>query len=44
MESRPLQIIPESINAELVRLRTERDLYRKLYNELLENITKGARA
>ena len=33
----------KSGDAEFIKLETERDLYRKLYSELLENITKGAR-
>ena len=43
-ESVTLEVVEPEPDAQLIRLETERDLYRKLYSELLENITKGARA
>lgn len=38
-----IELITPEPDAQLIRLETERDLYQKLYSELLENITKGAR-
>lgn len=38
----PLNLANPEPDAQLVKLETERDLYRKLYSELLETITKGA--
>ena len=38
-----LEVAEPEPDADLIRLETERDLYRKLYSELLETITKGAR-
>lgn len=38
----PLNLANPDTDAQLVKLETERDLYRKLYSELLETITKGA--
>lgn len=36
--------MPLDLTDSIVRLETERDLYRTLYNELLDKFTKGARA
>jgi mRNA interferase MazF len=44
MQAQPLQIMQAENDVEKIKLETERDLYRKLYSELLENVTKGARA
>lgn len=38
-----IELVTPEPNAQLIKLETERDLYRKLYSELLETITKGAR-
>ena len=42
-ELTPLTLVKSEPDAQLIKLETERDLYRKLYSELLETITKGAR-
>jgi mRNA interferase MazF len=44
MQAQPIQIMQAENDVEKIKLETERDLYRKLYSELLENVTKGARA
>ena len=41
-ELTPLDFAKPGTDAQLIKLETERDLYRRLYSELLENITKGA--
>lgn len=40
----PSQNATPAPDAQLIKLETERDLYRQLYRELLENITEGAKA
>lgn len=39
----PAEVPPQN-NESLIRLETERDLYRTLYNKLIDKLTKGARA
>ena len=41
-ELTPLNLAKPGADAQLIKLETERDLYRRLYSELLETITKGA--
>lgn len=44
MKSVQPQLVPvarEEPDAQILKLETERDLYRQLYNELLEKLTKG---
>lgn len=43
LSQQPIQIVTPEPDAQLIKLETERDLYRQLYSELLETITKGAR-
>ena len=38
------EVLPQDNEPHIIRLETERDLYRTLYNELLDTLTKGARA
>ena len=40
----PLQIVQQDPDIEKIKLETERDLYRNLYNELLSKTMKGASA
>lgn len=44
LSQQPIQIVTPDPGVEFIKLEAERDLYRKLYSELLETITKGARA
>lgn len=37
-------ITAEEHDAQIIKLETERDLYRQLYNERLGTVTKGAKA
>lgn len=40
----PLRIVQQDPDVEKIKLETERDLYRNLYNELLSKTMKGASA
>lgn len=44
MSKQPLQIVRPDPDIEKIKLETERDLYRNLYNELLSKTMKGASA
>ena len=44
MKQQPLQIMQPEHDDQIIKLETERDLYRQLYNELLGTVTKGAKA
>lgn len=44
MSKQPLQIVQQDPDIEKIKLETERDLYRNLYNELLSKTMKGASA
>ena len=44
MKQQPIQIMQPEHDAQIIKLETERDLYRQLYNELLGTVTKGAKA
>ena len=44
MSKQPLQIVQPDPDIEKIKLETERDLYRNLYNELLSKTMKGASA
>jgi len=39
----PVKLLPAEPESHIIRLETERDLYRTLYNDLLDTLTKGAR-
>lgn len=44
ISKQPLQIVQQDPDIEKIKLETERDLYRNLYNELLSKTMKGASA
>lgn len=44
ISKQPLQIVQQDPDIEKIKLETERDLYRNLYNELLRKTMKGASA
>lgn len=44
MRKQPVQIVQQDPDIEKIKLETERDLYRNLYNELLNKTMKGASA
>lgn len=44
MSKQPVQIVQQDPDIEKIKLETERDLYRNLYNELLSKTMKGASA
>lgn len=44
ISKQPLQIVQPDPDIEKIKLETERDLYRNLYNELLSKTMKGASA
>lgn len=44
ISKQPLQIVQQDPDVEKIKLETERDLYRNLYNELLSKTMKGASA
>lgn len=44
ISKQPLQIVQQDPDIEKIKLETERDLYRNLYNELLSKNMKGASA
>lgn len=44
ISKQPLRIVQQDPDVEKIKLETERDLYRNLYNELLSKTMKGASA
>lgn len=44
ISKQPLRIVQQDPDVEKIKLETERDLYRNLYNELLRKTMKGASA
>jgi mRNA interferase MazF len=44
ISKQPLRIVQQDPDVEKIKLETERDLYRNLYNELLNKTMKGASA
>lgn len=44
ISKQPLRIVQQDPDVEKIKLETERDLYRNLYNELLSKTMKGANA